>query len=295
MPTRPIILANGTQLSPIGSVSESSFTIGQAVALTLQSTTGYTSFAWSLVGRPTGSAAALSATAGYTSSLTADVAGEYRIKGTATGADGTASTRVSVVIVKTPNRQMRKVAPAMGVALETRMADLEAKYNASLDTIDSVSLVSGTRQVADRAALKALSAATLANNDIVASAGLASATDGDGGTFKWIAASVTADDATNVIALNSGGTGRFHRVTQGPSASTATAVRALSTLTGGPAFNTSLVSAINAIATELDKTEPACGCIRYHQQQRRLVGSDPSGGQCGCRKQHRQEGGLACG
>ena len=64
MPARPVILADAVALAPIGTAAESTYAIGDTIALSLQSTTGYTSFAWRLVGRPAGSTAALSSTSG---------------------------------------------------------------------------------------------------------------------------------------------------------------------------------------------------------------------------------------
>ena len=132
MPARPVILADAVALAPIGTAAESTYAIGDVISLTLQSTTGYTSFAWRLVGRPAGSVAALSSTSGYTSSITIDVAGEYRIQGVATGSDGTSSARVSVIVVLTPNRALRKIdASADG------LADVIEKLNDAFDTLDS--------------------------------------------------------------------------------------------------------------------------------------------------------------
>lgn len=136
MPTRPVILANGTALAPIGTADESEYRIGESVALTLQSTAGYSSFAWSVVGKPAGSAVALGSSSGYTSSIAADVAGEYVIKGTATGADGTSSARVSLIVVRSPARGVRKPIAVRSRDLASDVDDLKTRLAEAIDEYD---------------------------------------------------------------------------------------------------------------------------------------------------------------
>lgn len=216
MPARPVILADAAALAPIGTAAESTYAIGDVISLTLQSTTGYTSFAWRLVGRPAGSVAALSSTSGYTSSITIDVAGEYRIQGVATGSDGTSSARVSVIVVLTPNRALRKVDRA---AIQTNVAagldDLVEKWNESLDTLDSTVLVSGAQSIVSRAALRALDVTTLVNRDVVNVGAAATAGDGWAGSFYYDSGSSDADDGALTIAPNTG-SGRYKRIYTGP-------------------------------------------------------------------------------
>lgn len=216
MPARPVILADAVALAPIGTAAESTYAIGDTIALSLQSTTGYTSFAWRLIGFPAGSAAALSSTSGYTSSLTTDVAGEYRIQGVATGSDGTSSARVSVIVVLTPNRALRKVDRA---AIQTNVAagldDLVEKWNESLDTLDSTVLVSGAQSVVSRAALRALSVSTLVNRDVVNLGAAATAGDGWAGSFYYDSSSTDTDDGALTIAPTTG-SGRYKRIYSGP-------------------------------------------------------------------------------
>lgn len=138
MPTRPVILANGTALAPIGTAAESSLPLDTAVALTLQSTSGYTSFAWTLIGRPAGSTAALTATSGYTSAFTPDEPGEYQVKGIATGADGTSSARVSVVIVLTQYAELRKAPTVRSQDIRQDVDGLKSRLNDAFDTLDPV-------------------------------------------------------------------------------------------------------------------------------------------------------------
>lgn len=216
MPARPVILADAVALAPIGTAAESTYAIGDVISLTLQSTTGYTSFAWRLIGFPAGSAAALSSTSGYTSSLTIDVAGEYRIQGVATGSDGTSSARVSVIVVLTPNRALRKVDRA---AIQTNVAagldDLVEKWNEALDTLDSTVLVSGAQSIVSRAALRALDVSTLVHRDVVNIGAAASAGDGWAGSFYYDSGSAAADDGALTIAPTVG-SGRFKRIYSGP-------------------------------------------------------------------------------
>lgn len=137
-PAKPVILANGTALAPIGSAAESSLPINKAVALSLQSTTGYSSFAWVLIGKPEGSVAALTSTSGFTSAFTPDLAGEYQIKGTATGADGSSSSRVSIVIVRTKLRSIRKVSAKRSADLASDIDTLKARFNELADVADAL-------------------------------------------------------------------------------------------------------------------------------------------------------------
>lgn len=138
MPTRPVILADGVALAPIGSAVESEHALDESVALTLQSSAGYSSFAWSLVGKPSGSVAALGSLTGFTSSITADVAGEYVIKGVATGNDGSSSARVSLIVVKTAVRSIRKVPARRSQDVAQDVDDLKSRFNDLADITDAI-------------------------------------------------------------------------------------------------------------------------------------------------------------
>lgn len=174
MPSLPVILANGTALAAVGQAVESAYVLGEALSLSLQSATGYLSFAWRLTTRPVGSTATLTNSTGITSSLTTDVVGEYRIKGTAVGVDGTVSTTVAVVVVRTPGRRLRKV-----TAEETRsrsnLTPLVAKMNEALGEIDFTARVFnvqaygaiGDGTTNDRAAFVAAIAAAAAAGGVV--------------------------------------------------------------------------------------------------------------------------------
>lgn len=136
MPTRPVILGNATALAPIGSAVESTYRIAQTISLSLQSSAGYTSFAWSVVGKPVGSSVTLGSLTGFTSTIAADVAGEYVIKGVATGADGTSSTRVSLIVVRSPGRGVRKAAAIRSQDVAQDVDHLKTLLNDLVDEHD---------------------------------------------------------------------------------------------------------------------------------------------------------------
>lgn len=204
----PTILANGVALAAIGqAVESSSLAVGEVIALTLQSTTGYTSFEWLITARPFGSVATLTDATGYTSSLTTDVPGRYRIRGLANA--GEVRQDVEVIVALTPNLGLRK---AQG---GERLAALVEKWNESLDTLDSTVLVSGAQSVVSRAALRALSVSTLVNRDVVNVGAAATAGDGWAGSFYYDSSSTDTDDGALTIAPTTG-SGRYKRIYTGP-------------------------------------------------------------------------------
>lgn len=128
MTTPPTILANGVTLANVGQAVESSFAVGAPLALTIADTTGYTSFAWVVMARPFGSVARLSDPSGYTSSLTPDIAGAYKIRGITNG--GAARRDVEVIVVRSLGRAIRKAKTS------DRLADVIGKFNALADEMD---------------------------------------------------------------------------------------------------------------------------------------------------------------
>lgn len=155
MTATPTILANGVALAAIGqAVESSSLAVGEVIALTLQSTTGYTSFEWLITARPFGSVATLTDATGYTSSLTTDVPGRYRIRGLANA--GEVRQDVEVIVALTANLGLRK---AQG---GERLAALVEKYNDSLDILDEQTTTAGLADLSVTTAKLAAGAVTAA-------------------------------------------------------------------------------------------------------------------------------------
>lgn len=129
MTATPVILANGSALDAPSSATESAtIAVGQEVALSLQSTTGFTSFEWIVTRRPFGSTATLGSTTGFTSTFTPDEPGEYRFRGLANG--GETRQDVALIVARTRGRGLRKAKGG------ERLAALAEKYNAALDELD---------------------------------------------------------------------------------------------------------------------------------------------------------------
>lgn len=145
-PTRPVILGNGTTLAPIGSAVESTYRIGESVALSLQSSAGYASFAWAVIGKPADSSVALGSLTGFTSTIAADVAGEYVIKGTATNADGTSSARVSLIVVRSAGRGVRKAAAIRSQDVAQDVDHIKSLFNDFVDEHDFSARVFNVRK-----------------------------------------------------------------------------------------------------------------------------------------------------
>lgn len=138
MTATPVILANGSALAAPSSATESTtIAVGQEVALSLQSTTGFTSFEWIVTRRPFGSTATLGSTTGYTSTFTPDEPGEYRFRGIANG--GEVRQDVALIVARTRGRGLRKAKGG------ERLAALAEKYNAALDELDLTAKVYNVR------------------------------------------------------------------------------------------------------------------------------------------------------
>lgn len=170
MTATPVILANGSALAAPSSATESTtIAVGQEVALSLQSTTGFTSFEWVVTRRPFGSTATLGSTTGYTSTFTPDEPGEYRFRGLANG--GEVRQDVALIVARTRGRGLRKAKGG------ERLAALAEKYNVALDELDL------TKRTFSVRAYGASSAATAAINTAAFVACIAAATAAGGGVL----------------------------------------------------------------------------------------------------------------
>lgn len=89
--------------------------------------------------------------------------------------------------------------------------------NGTYDNLYGIGDITTTwvQRVVNVAALKAITASTLTNNDIYTTEGYTTAGDGGFGTYRWNSSDTTTDNAGTVIQLNSGGTGRFNLLNDG--------------------------------------------------------------------------------
>jgi hypothetical protein len=242
MPSRPIVLGNGLTLSPFGSPAP--FVPSTVVSLTLQSTAGYNSVAWSIAAKPATSTATLSSPTGLTNSITVDQPGTYEFDVDASGTDGHAVTRTRIVVQTAQRGFVMLDSTDQGILQATK-----DKTNANFQTVDAIisSGVTLTQGSASNRSINALSGGTGAETSVrdvvnATRAALdqhipvatfaalrtvtapaatsvyflqarATAGDGGGGLFTYDATDTTTADNDGTVLV--AGTKRFKRIYSG--------------------------------------------------------------------------------
>jgi len=169
MPT-PVILINGNQPPPLGTVANGTFALNSTLNLSIQDTTNIVSVVWGTAQKPVASTVALSSPTSFTPTLgPLDFPGIFAFILTATYTNQTTVSVEASVLVPSVNHSVPLVPVTLG-ALNNSVANLTALRLLAFNAYNAVNML-----------------------------GYATPGDGGGGVFAWSSTSVAADNGGTVI------------------------------------------------------------------------------------------------